>query len=771
MVLIVACALAIQSGTQLVLARGCPLPDGTQYWGVEDTTLDSLAPDENTGTSFSLLGGPGKTILIRFGDLDSVIGPNKRIIDAKLRFSSSGDQPHLTSISAVKQPWSEGPAKPIASLEVLAAPPTTKTPTVAPTLPKWLTTYKARRTPSLQWQEPGANGNDDGTPIQNARSSGKDSEFEVDGLGPGTEQMRQRWYENWGYALKFSSPTEFDSSDSPVGKPQLILTLEDAPAKEGPDLAVTSITRATSGDTRTFVAHIKNVGTAPAKPFSAAWITGEKVGATIDVQQELKPGEETTLTNRRSGKLDDTDHRVQPLALKLNPGQQDVDPSNDMLEVQEAGFSLDVVVPQSFVVKHPNPELWVQTALRHFNTTYAPHSRFSFAPDGCLERIQLERLTVGAPPSQAVGDAQLVLSEGDTSEASFLKAVGRSLGLEDLSTSQVSSGATEGTQDRFPGLMGGGDTRYEGAVPGSIWLPYEPRASEIFDPLPTSAPGLLSATDVYLLNQNQGKRGSERTQTWPEPNVVMIKITDESGEPLANQVVSAYAVKGGSVTSDKPLFTVTANASGVAVLPKEGKAVMRGSDALMLVAESYGTKGVCWLKRWQLSDAVARGNRTLLMVEMPFNVSTTPLDLSNNLAVNKFITSSTGAGPADLAQAIDGKDDTEIALPDAKDSWVEIDLGRDRTIGEIEIKAKGGDFWKRFDLIAYPTGTPASQAPKWAQEVDWDYAAKNRMTPAGVLYRNASKTIRFIRLVNVSGTPGSHLAEIRVIAAQPPKGL
>ena len=61
---------------------------------------------------------------------------------------------------------------------------------------------------------------------------------------------------------------------------------------------------------------------------------------------------------------------------------------------------------------------------------------------------------------------------------------------------------------------------------------------------------------------------------------------------------------------------------------------------------------------------------------------------------DKVASDSAGDEPAKLAAATDGDPATAAVLPEAPGSWVEIDLGRDRTLGEIALRP-GAAFWKR----------------------------------------------------------------------------
>jgi hypothetical protein len=118
---------------------------------------------------------------------------------------------------------------------------------------------------------------------------------------------------------------------------------------------------------------------------------------------------------------------------------------------------------------------------------------------------------------------------------------------------------------------------------------------------------------------------------------------------------------------------------------------------------------------------------------------------------------------------VDGLIDTPVSLDFKEDDWVEIDLGRDRSIGEVVLFGKG-DFWKRFDIMVYATGQKADEARMWCSEADWKWTSANRRDPAeggfSVSYRSQSQRVRFIRLICRKATAHSELTEIRVTPIQ-----
>jgi hypothetical protein len=194
-----------------------------------------------------------------------------------------------------------------------------------------------------------------------------------------------------------------------------------------------------------------------------------------------------------------------------------------------------------------------------------------------------------------------------------------------------------------------------------------------------------------------------------------------------------------------------------------------------LVKLNYaGQTEYAWLKAWQLFDMFARGNKTVVTHELRFNVTHRPL-LPQDWALRKTAIDSANSDGANIAALIDGDQSTLYRGGDKVGDWIEIDIGRDRPIGEIKLIA-GPDaksFWKQFDVMVYGTGQTVAMARQFASEGDWHYAATMQKDVAAdgtvsVAYRAMPQTIRFIRIVNKSGGSGA-IAGIEVRETEPPR--
>ena len=160
-----------------------------------------------------------------------------------------------------------------------------------------------------------------------------------------------------------------------------------------------------------------------------------------------------------------------------------------------------------------------------------------------------------------------------------------------------------------------------------------------------------------------------------------------------------------------------------------------------------------WLKAWQLEDAAARGATRVATFPLRFEIPGAPIDHDSNRAAGKLVVDSAAeAFPAKIAPLVDGQGTTSVKLPEKAGDWVELDLNRDWTIGEIQLTTAGAPCWRRFRIMVYETGQKPEEAYEWCREADWSWSSENRSVHGSgnqstVSYRGVPVQIRFIRLV------------------------
>lgn len=580
----------------------------------------------------------------------------------------------------------------------------------------------------------------------------------------------------------------------------------------------------------TYTATIRNVGSAPVSRFSVRWSALGVQGSESETQKSLAPGEATTVTLTRPYRMAAYDHRVRTVACQVSTSD-DTDLGNNGLTIPENGLCLGFVVAESLAKSFGGPDApmgkacvedWVQEHARFLNETAFAQSRFSFARSGIKEAMRIQEIAV-VPDAQFESalsamrndlklDGAVGIGPGERVDArdvdrGVLKQIGASLGLIPDLTALPNSGVSpgwltatgpdgpliRGTKDLYPGLMGYGDTRNEALLSDRLVLPYDPVQDPLIGFVTLEVTDLFSATDTAALNAMLGqRRGEGPTWLYRAPGLMFISSRSLSDEPVAPAKLDFFQLAGGKVSDQTPAFSVQVDASGLALLPKRptglsegskspsgqtlnaspfGRIALDGGNAMFLVrATKDGSVGYGFLKLWQILDSVSRNPIAPVVLPIRFDMGTQAADLGVELAKGKIVTDSGGSLPAKLGAALDGDPATSAQLSGKKDSWIEIDLGRDRLIAEIGITAKG-DFWKSFEIVGYATGQTPSEGEVFARELDFRWSSENRGISEGsvaqtVPYRFKTRRARYLRIKCLKETEMCALYEVRV---HPPK--
>lgn len=236
------------------------------------------------------------------------------------------------------------------------------------------------------------------------------------------------------------------------------------------------------------------------------------------------------------------------------------------------------------------------------------------------------------------------------------------------------------------------------------------------------------------------------------PTVVLGKIVNADGRPIEDATVSVMA--GGSET--KGLKT---DASGVILLPKFPAGT---SGDVIITVESYGQTATLKTPSTTFSDLYARGNRKAIPIELPFNLSLWPINRDANLVQGKPTKDSANSFPAQLVGLTDDSADTAYTLPVG--GWVEVDLGRDRTLGEIVFQ---GEMPKQFRVLVYGTTDTVEQAGWWIDEIDSARFRREYDITGDLTYQPTPNTARYVRIQNLSDKP-ARLTGLKIYAAKKP---
>jgi len=753
------------------LSRGSTVGDH-RYWAVSDTFLDSSDADHPQGGLFTLQGGRGRTILVEFGDLERSLPWMAHIQKATLYLTpSSSEKPDFAGAGMVLAPWGEGPM----FTNNLARG-------TENVIPKWAATWKQRRTGDngSAWQQAGASGPQDMQAIPGTKMETQGNEVAITGLEQAVQAMRDHWYDNHGFALSFNGSCEFFSSQSKLGKPRLVIEWSLDSAIAGYDLSVQWVDRTPEnprdGDEVTYRAAVKNVGSIPAPAFSGQWNIGERVGGKFDISKALAPDEQTIIETKKVYRGNATEHRFQPVLFRVDPGKGDTEANNNAVSIDEDAM------PVAFAGASGKNFDKLQQDLRVLNDVYFAHSRFSFAPDGVKERLRLV-------PDAANAALTIDAADGEDPTALVKNIVASLTGLKSTETapSVTFENRVIPFGDLYAGVNGFGDTRYDGLIPPGISMIYAPVASPLFDTLPIEPTTLLSSTEVAAINEALGKKGKAREGVlWDLPSTVILRAVDMTGKPLDGAELSFFQLDGNKIP-DAPTQTILTKEGGTVILENRDAAETApdkdaihhlkknpfgplrsdGSNGTILIrALINGEVEWSWLKAWQLSDSYHRGNHDAAIIDVRFNAPAGPLDRTTNLAKGRLCSDTAGSLPAKLAALTDDDLTNEVKIGEKKGDWIEIDLGRDRPIGEVRLIFKTPQMPNQFDIQAYATGQQAPDTEAWVKDLNFGWTLANRGVKEGdaiaIPYRGPVTRSRYIRIVNRSGGPGS-IAEVRVV--------
>lgn len=793
----------------VVLERGAVI-GGQRYVAVEDTCLDLTRADEPQGGNSILESGGGKSILIQFRELRATF-PKQRVKAARLEFTITRGTPILGTVRRMLVPWTEGPINSVSSQIRGDA-----------TGGRWAATQRNRRAGSepIPWQSPGARGDLDAEAVPGATGERRGDVFVISGLESAIQAQLDRPTLNHGFRLDFEERVEFLSSESTEGRPQLILELEDAAPATGADLAVVLIERtpeyerydtrgqaetavqdgvevpltfkAANADSKrwpdegeevTYRATVRNVGTTAAEPFEGQWFVREAPDALIASDRKLAPGESVTFELKTPFRSSHTDHRLQPISLRLFPKGSDVDRGNDELEVQQAaltlGFTLTPEAKKQFADQGVSPELALQRAVHRWNEVLCRYSRFSFAPAGALERVRIQRIAEGAEATTDLRvDGEILV----TPQTNLMQEIAKACGLVEITSEGLRTGSVTGdgfpippAPDRFAGVLLGGETRSDALLAPSFAFPHE-RFYDVFaDPEKFAVGAGLSATDVYALNRNLGRRrGFSGDYLYDIPGSVLVTVVDPAGKRLGNQEITLYSLRGGSFSGAAKLDTLKTGESGSILLPKRDTGVAASqytptghqllanpfgrvdptgkNGAIALRATVHGVEAVAVLKLWQVLDAVARSRQSLAMVTVTMTVPGTALS-QDSLAFAPGAAKIDGGGAADTLTDNDPATGVDLAAGSA----ITIDLGKEVTLGEIRVTVPSTSTGA-FELLAYKAGEAKETARLFAREADLPWSMKTRGSVSGsattLKYYGMPMRARYLRVV---ARPGASL--------------
>jgi hypothetical protein len=236
------------------------------------------------------------------------------------------------------------------------------------------------------------------------------------------------------------------------------------------------------------------------------------------------------------------------------------------------------------------------------------------------------------------------------------------------------------------------------------------------------------------------------------PKVVLGKIVNIDDRPLEDVHLSVK-------TSMSDTQDLKSDKSGIFMFPKFPDGV---TGMVTITATLNGVTQEFNTPLTNFSDLFARGNQLAISVDLPFNMSPWPINTETNLVLGKPASDSAKSFPAQLISLVDESLDTEYSLP-AK-GWVEVDLGRDRLLGEFVLQ---GQVPSQFRVKVYGTTDKVDVADLWIDEINTEKFRLAYGMPKDLTYRPSPNTARYIRIENLTDKPAK-LKGIKLFAAKKP---
>jgi hypothetical protein len=455
---------------------------------------------------------------------------------------------------------------------------------------------------------------------------------------------------------------------------------------------------------------------------------------------------------------------MQPVAVRVMPDEGDRNLSDNGLTVYLGSLKVAVAGAE-----------WDKAlaAVSDLNERVFPFSKFGAWPMGCTERLQLVTDAGGA-------DVVARVVDGDVRRA-ILRAV---TGLPDALLRPFSSQAPRVNGSQATGFVTDAgqaglfpDTRDDVIVPQALAIPDRTSTALIFGDLAMNEHKMLSRSETTIINTLTGKRGAERKLPWSlTPSSVFFRVLTPDGIPTSGARLDVYQLVGGAFGS-QPVFSAQMGPDGSALMtPRPGGAFGKanpygdlqsdGSNGwLLAVVTANETTHSTWIPVWQLWDEAVRGNSAAAFIELRVQLASGVLARGENMALNRLVTDLKGRFPAELSALVDGKDETSVGFGKEQEGyWIEIDLGRDRQIGEVSL-VFDGPVWKQFRILTYKTAQSPDEGQVWSEEANGPANPGLRTTEDGksvLSYLAKSVRSRFVRIVPFSGEDVK-LSEIKVV--------
>lgn len=265
-----------------------------------------------------------------------------------------------------------------------------------------------------------------------------------------------------------------------------------------------------------------------------------------------------------------------------------------------------------------------------------------------------------------------------------------------------------------------GDRRSDAQLLSALVPPVRSTNDPLFNQLARPIAGPLSLSEVSYLASGKIEF----------PTVLIAKLITPDGVDLEK---TKFKIDGVEYTSD---------AQGLSILTKFPSGTVKN---LSISAERHETSDSFECPSFRFSDLHARGNTQGISIQIPFHLPLLPINRESNLVFRKPTSDAAKSFPAQLIGLTDDDPQTKYRL--APGAWVQIDLGRDRLLGEITAHMATNE---TFLVKVFQTGENAENAMSWLNtSLYTEYVDAKK--PSTTYYPTPT-TARFIRIYNPGKT-------------------
>lgn len=294
------------------------------------------------------------------------------------------------------------------------------------------------------------------------------------------------------------------------------------------------------------------------------------------------------------------------------------------------------------------------------------------------------------------------------------------------------------------GLPPGGDLRDDTAFARQLPLSGSAWSDEVADQVHFPLNQILGSAAIGKLNQPD--------RAFPKAIGLRIVGCDEA--PLTGPARVINSAHSEVVILDGKLQYVPMTAFGLKF----------GDQLSVEVVTPFGERKVS-LSATEIFEASLRAGSGLPVVRVTIPGPLAKLDLSSNLAFGKIPTASGSPDGAALRALVDGDQATVFPAND----WIEVDLGRDRIFGAVEVLVRNANVLKSVEVFGRETGQQQAEAERFGMLKDPAWHVKSWSGMEGGLAKlqifGQPLKARTVRIAFSAGSP-CEVAEVRVFPAK-----